>query len=222
MKTLLLILFFIACWYLASYYLYKREVLKQQKPIFFNTIHLLGGLLLGGVLFVCISSTISLIFRILYILPLQYKSIFIILLLFVVYNLIILTYGILKTTMHVKIAFFDKLYNSRPNGITYIWLLLLIAIPLISMYVIGGDEPVISQWNLPATQYKGNDTIFSQILQEVANTDAHVCTAKSNIQSDIVSQSNRLYKTTVAGITAATVVLGLLILYRTRKDSESK
>ncbi len=54
MKTLLLILFFIACWYLASYYLYKCEALKQQKPISFNATYLLVGLLLGGALFVCV------------------------------------------------------------------------------------------------------------------------------------------------------------------------
>ena len=225
MKTLLLILFFIACWYLASYYLYKREALKQQKPIFFNATHLLGGLLLGGALFVCIVWICFAIpwgIRTLYILiPSQYKSLFIILLLFCVYFLIIQTYSILKTTLHVKIAFFEMLYNSRSN-ITSIWLLFLIVTLPVYMHIAGGDKPVISQWDIPATQYEEKHTIFSQILQEVANTDAHVRSAKSNIQTDIVSQSDRLYKATVTGITMATVLLGLLIIYRTRKPNENK
>lgn len=225
MKTLLLILFFIACWYLASYYLYKREALKQQKPIFFNATHLLGGLLLGGALFVCIvwiCFTILEVFRTLYILiPSQYKSLFIILLLFCVYFLIIQIYGTLRTTMHVKIAFFEHLYNSR-YSLTSIWLLFLIVTLPVYMHIASGDKPVMSQWDIPATQYEGNNTIFSQILQETANTDAHVRSAKSNIQADIVSQSDRLYKATVTGITMATVLLGLLIIYRTRKPDENK
>ena len=39
--------------------------------------------------------------------------------------------------------------------------------------------------NIPPVQYESNGTIFSQILQEVANTDAHVQSAQVCLQTDI-------------------------------------
>lgn len=90
-----------------------------------------------------------------------------------------------------------------------IWVLLLIIVPYVTM-----DVTHYSIWpsdySISPDQYESNNTIMAQILQEVANTNAAV-------RSEIRYFADRLYKTMLTGITSATVVLGLLIFYRTRK-----
>ena len=63
-------------------------------------------------------------------------------------------------------------------------------------------------------KYESHDTIYTQILQEVADTNAEV-------RTEIRYLTQVTYKTMLVGITSATVILGLLILYcnyRPRKD----
>ena len=104
------------------------------------------------------------------------------------------------------------------------WLILLIIVPLTSMLLSQGKSSdfYFDLFNLPASQYETNNTIFSQILQEVANTDAHVRSTRMSVEYGFRELSNRLYKTIIAGIISATAMLGLLIIYRTRKPDENK
>ena len=95
-----------------------------------------------------------------------------------------------------------------------LWILFLMIVPYVAMNVTH-DAIWPSTYSITPDKYEHNNTIMSQILQEVANTNAAV-------RSEIRYFADRLYKTMLTGITSATVVLGLLIFYRTRKLEKDK
>lgn len=84
-----------------------------------------------------------------------------------------------------------------------LWILFLMIVPYVTMNVTH-DAIWPSDYSISPDQYESRNTIMSQILQEVANTNAAV-------RSEIRYFADRLYKTMLTGITSATVVLGLLI-----------
>ena len=95
-----------------------------------------------------------------------------------------------------------------------LWILFLMIVPYVAMNVTH-DTIWPSTYSITPDEYEHNNTIMSQILQEVANTNAAV-------RSEIRYFADRLYKTMLTGITSATVVLGLLIFYRTRKSEKDE
>lgn len=100
-------------------------------------------------------------------------------------------------------------FAPKSSLIFTLWILFLIIVPYLTMDTMHSFLFPYSNQITP-TQYQGNDTILSQILQEVANNNAE-------IRTEIRSSANQLYKILLTGITSSTVVLGLLIFYRTRK-----
>ena len=114
----------------------------------------------------------------------------------------------LKLTQHIWPGFAPTKYI-----ILIIWPLLLIAIPYMTMHITYDSISPFAYYISP-NKYESNDPIFTQILQEGANTNAEV-------RTEIRYLTHVTYKTMLVGITSATVILGLLILYcnyRPRKD----
>lgn len=146
------------------------------------------------------------------------------------YLIVIGTGSFTISTLYYIIKIHSRLIQNIANTKNYklptipffLWVLLMIAVPLCSMYLVGGEQCSMNMGDISPTKYNGNDTIFSQILQEVANTDATVRRSEFYIRFAIREESQRLYKTIVTGITTAALLLGLLILYRTRKPDKSE
>jgi hypothetical protein len=105
-------------------------------------------------------------------------------------------------------------FASKNSLIFMLWILFLMIVPYVTMNVTH-DAIWPSTYSITPDKYEHNNTIMSQILQEVANTNAAV-------RSEIRYFADRLYKTMLTGITSATVVLGLLIFYRTRKSEKDE
>jgi len=105
-------------------------------------------------------------------------------------------------------------FAPKNSLIFMLWILFLMIVPYVTMNVTH-DAIWPSDYSISPDQYESRNTIMSQILQEVANTNAAV-------RSEIRYFADRLYKTMLTGITSATVVLGLLIFYRTRKLEKDK
>lgn len=105
-------------------------------------------------------------------------------------------------------------FASKNSLIFMLWILFLMIVPYVTMNVThGAIWP--STYSITPDKYEHNNTIMSQILQEVANTNAAV-------RSEIRYFADRLYKTMLTGITSTTVVLGLLIFYRTHKSEKDE
>lgn len=109
---------------------------------------------------------------------------------------------------------FDFKFAPKNSLIFMLWILFLMIVPYVAMNITH-DAIWPSDYSISPDQYESRNTIMSQILQEVANTNAA-------IRSEIRYFADRLYKTMLTGITSATVVLGLLIFYRTRKSEKDK
>ena len=105
-------------------------------------------------------------------------------------------------------------FAPKNSLIFMLWILFLMIVPYVTMNVTH-DAIWPSDYSISPDQYESRNTIMSQILQEVANTNAAV-------RSEIRYFADRLYKTMLTGITSATVVLGLLIFYRTRKSEKDE
>lgn len=105
-------------------------------------------------------------------------------------------------------------FAPKNSLIFMLWILFLMIVPYVTMNVTH-DAIWPSDYSISPDQYESRNTIMSQILQEVANTNAA-------IRSEIRYFADRLYKTMLTGITSATVVLGLLIFYRTRKSEKDE
>ena len=105
-------------------------------------------------------------------------------------------------------------FASKNSLIFMLWILFLMIVPYVTMNVTH-DAIWPSTYSITPDKYEHNNTIMSQILQEVANTNAAV-------RSEIRYFADRLYKTMLTGIPSATVVLGLLIFYRTRKSEKDE
>ena len=86
-------------------------------------------------------------------------------------------------------------------------------IPLLIMDIIG-DDGKFHQFDFNPDVYENNHTIFSQILQEVADIKADTRT----VRYDMMYSMNKLFNIIVGGITSMTAVLAILIMYRTRKN----
>ena len=108
----------------------------------------------------------------------------------------------------------DFKFAPKNSLIFMLWILFLMIVPYVAMNVTH-DAIWPSTYSITPDKYEHNNTIMSQILQEVANTNAAV-------RSEIRYFADRLYKTMLTGITSATVVLGLLIFYRTRKSEKDE
>ena len=99
-----------------------------------------------------------------------------------------------------------------------LWPKCFYAIPaLVIIYMIYNAEFSSAITNIPPVQYKGNDTIFSQILQEVANTDAHVQSAQVSLQTDIKQAVGKLYDMIQIGFLFMFIML-TIVIYRTKKE----
>ncbi len=100
-----------------------------------------------------------------------------------------------------------------------LWTKCFYAIPaLVIIYMVAYNAEFSSAiTNIPPVRYKGNDTIFSQILQEVANTDAHVQSAQVSLQTDIKQAVVKLYDMMQIGFLFMFIML-TIIIYRTRKE----
>lgn len=136
--------------------------------------------------------------------------------------MIYVLYFIIKVHCHLIQNIANAKKYKLPTIPLFLWVLLMIAVPLCAMYLVGGEEFSLKMGDISPTKYNGNGTILSQILQEVANTDATVRRCEFYIQFAIWEEAQRLYKTIVTGIATATLLLGLLILYRTRKPDKGE
>ena len=118
-----------------------------------------------------------------------------------------INFGNQKHSLNFKFA-------PKNSLIFMLWILFLMIVPYVAMKVTH-DAIWPSTYSITPDKHEHNNTIMSQILQEVANTNAAV-------RSEIRYFADRLYKTMLTGITSATVVLGLLIFYRTRKSEKDE
>lgn len=105
-------------------------------------------------------------------------------------------------------------FASKNPLIFTLWILFLMIVPYVAMHITH-DAIWPFSYTISPVQYENNNTIMSQILQEVANTNAAV-------RSEVRYFADRLYKTMLTGITSSTIVLGLLIFYRTRKSGKDE
>lgn len=231
---IVLILLFLLCWYIESsfWYIYKSDMRKigdTPVPLRYKIGDIAMGFLFTagrwlGVLFMLIIPLGSIglaqdnaLF--------QHKALWwtlaaileISILWFLYLRGLIERWKQIESTPHDK-QLFPKI-RIQFNNVT--WLILLIIVPLTSMLLSQGKS-LDFYFNLPASQYETNNTVFSQILQEVANTDAHIRSTRMSVEYGFRELSNRLYKTIITGIISATAMLGLLIIYRTRKPDENK
>ena len=121
-----------------------------------------------------------------------------------------------------RMAEYDLFYTVKRSRAMLICCILLVSVPYLVMSNIG--EPIfqLEDVTIKPKQYSGNDTIFSQILQEVANTDGHILSTKASIQEDFRNLYRDLRNILVAGITISTFLLGLIIMYFTRNHDVQK
>lgn len=96
-------------------------------------------------------------------------------------------------------------FAPKNSLIFMLWILFLMIVPYVTMNVTHDAISPLDYFISP-DQYESHNTIMSQILQEVANTNAAV-------RSEIRYFADHLYKTMLTGITSSTVVLGLLIFF---------
>ena len=122
----------------------------------------------------------------------------------------------LKSTTK-RLTAFDSSYHVHTIRTLLICCVLLTVVPYFAMHLASDDSFPRSSCHVPAKQYEGNGSVFGQILQEVANTDGHVQSAQGAIQDDIHHLYHQLRDLIIAGFTISTLVLGLLIIYFTRK-----
>lgn len=121
-----------------------------------------------------------------------------------------------------RMAEYDLFYTVKRSRAMLICCILLVSVPYLVMSNFG--EPIfqLEDVTIKPKQYSGNDTIFSQILQEVANTDGHILSTKASIQEDFRNLYRDLRNILVAGITISTFLLGLIIMYFTRNHDVQK
>lgn len=90
-----------------------------------------------------------------------------------------------------------------------LWILFIMIVPYAAMYITNyAIKP--SDYIITPDQYERDGTVYPQILQEVANTNAAIL-------SEVRLHADRLYQTMLTGIISSAIVLGFLIFYRTRK-----
>lgn len=121
-----------------------------------------------------------------------------------------------------RMAEYDPFYEVKNVRAMLICCVLLCVVPYPVLSNFGDTTLQSADVTIQSTQYSGNDTIFSQILQEVANTDGHILSTKASIQEDFRNLYRDLRNILVAGITISTFLLGLIIMYFTRNHDVQK
>lgn len=125
-------------------------------------------------------------------------------------------------TLAQRMAEYDSFYTVKRSRAMLICCVLLVSVPYLVMSNFGDPIFQLEDVTIKPTQYSGNDTIFSQILQEVANADGHILSTKASIQEDFRNLYRDLRNILVAGITISTFLLGLIIMYFTRNHGVQK
>lgn len=125
-------------------------------------------------------------------------------------------------TLAQRMAEYDSFYTVKRSRAMLICCVLLVSVPYLVMSNFGDPIFQLEDVTIKPTQYSGNDTIFSQILQEVANADGHILSTKASIQEDFRNLYRDLRNILVAGITISTFLLGLIIMYFTRNHDVQK
>ena len=125
-------------------------------------------------------------------------------------------------TLAQRMAEYDSFYTVNRSRAMLICCVLLVSVPYLVMSNFGDPIFQLEDVTIKPTQYSGNDTIFSQILQEVANADGHILSTKASIQEDFRNLYRDLRNILVAGITISTFLLGLIIMYFTRNHDIQK
>lgn len=92
-----------------------------------------------------------------------------------------------------------------------LWTIGLAVIPTVAMILVPRWTVYVDELHKKADSYNG-DTVFTQILNEAAKTDANVTSVYWNLKSYITSLHQELYNVIIVGIVSMTVVLGILII----------
>lgn len=112
-----------------------------------------------------------------------------------------------------RMAEYDPFYEISNARSMLICCVLLCMVPYIVLSNFCDPALQSTDTTISPTQYSRDDTVFAQILQEVADTDGHVLSAEASIQEDIRNLYRDLRNMFIAGISISTILLGLIVVY---------